>query len=517
MLTPRDGLLASIATGTWPDISPYTAIPLVPALFDDGLHWWQFDLLCEVAALYRAGYRRVLLQLATGGGKTVIALSALLSARLQGLGAQFLVHRKELLKQTSARFTSSALDHSFVAADFPFDPAAGLLLSGVQTLINRIAKLLPPVLVIVDEAHHAVSRTYAEILSRWPDAFILLLTATPERLDGRGLEEHADVMVRGPSPRWLIDNGYLSDFDVYAPDVPDFTGVRATAGDFNVGAAAAIMNKPKLVGNVVEHYLELAKGDQGIVFGQNVEHSKRLAEAFNGNGVPAMHVDGDTPTKERERFDDAFRAGDILVGCNCDLFAEGYDVPNIRYLGDASRSKSLIKVKQRHGRVLRFAPNKRAVICDHAGNVLPPHLGGQGHGLPDEDREWSLLGREARQKAEKDWTSITQCMECFRIYPSSAPCCPGCTADRPAQPRVVQQVEGRLSKVEREALQKAATRRRLAEEHACTSYEEVVSLARVRNYDWPEQWAKKFCRRRRIPIPYRGAQVEMVPDNEWEG
>ena len=201
-LPPREALQASIATGTWPDISPFTPVPLVESLFSPGLHWWQFDLLAEVAWLFRAGYRRVLLQLATGGGKTVIALSALLSARLQGMQAMFLVHRKELLKQTGKTFTSAALDHSFVAADFPYDPNSGLMLAGVQTLIRRLAKIMPPQLVIVDEAHHAVSATYAEILEAYPDAFILLLTATPERFDGRGLEEQADVMVCGPQPRF---------------------------------------------------------------------------------------------------------------------------------------------------------------------------------------------------------------------------------------------------------------------------------------------------------------------------
>jgi DNA repair protein RadD len=515
-LPPREALQASIATGTWPDISPFTPVPLVKSLFSPGLHWWQFDLLAEVAWLFRAGYRRVLLQLATGGGKTVIALSALLSARLQGMQAMFLVHRKELLKQTGKTFTSAALDHSFVAADFPYDPNAGLMLAGVQTLIRRLAKIMPPQLVIVDEAHHAVSATYAEILEAYPDAFILLLTATPERLDGRGLEEQADVMVCGPQPRWLIDNGYLSDGDVYAPDVPDFSSVPSTAGEYRADAAAAVMNQPKLVGNVVEHYLSLAKGDQGIVFGQNVQHSKDLADAFTANGIPAMHVDGDTPTKERDRFDDAFRAGDILIGTNCDLFAEGYDVPNIRYLGDASRSKSRIKVKQRHGRVMRYQPGKRWVICDHAGNALPAHLGGQGHGLPDDEYEYTLQGIAAGSVKQQDWTSITQCMECFRIYPSTAPRCPGCTSERRAEPRVVKQVAGTLSKLERDAIKAATATRKKDEERECTSYDEMVSLGKARGYTYPKQWAQRQCKFRRIAIPW-GPQPMTSDSEEWAG
>jgi len=512
-LSPSDALYASIATGHWPDISPFTRLPLDVDLFDAGLHWWQLELLDQVATLFRAGYRRVLLQCPTGGGKTVMALSALLSARRQGLNAQFLVHRKELLKQTGKTFTSASLDHSFVAAGFPFDPGAGLLLSGVQTLIKRLDGLLPPSLAIVDEVHHAVSTTYADILRQWPNAFILGLTATPERLDGRGLSEQFDAIVMGPSPRWLIDNGYLSDFDLYAPDIPDFSEVPVSHGEYQSDAAAEVMSKPRLIGNVVEHYLQHAAGGQGIVFGQNVAHSKKLAEAFNGNGIPAMHVDGTTSTTERDYFDDAFRAGDIRIGVNCDLFSEGYDVPNISYLGDASRSKSLIKVKQRHGRVLRFIPGKRAVICDHAGNALPPYLGGQGHGMPDDDREYSLEGRPKRGNGTPaDATPITQCLACYRVYPSSMSECPGCHVDKPAIERMVREESGKLTKVEREALRLANAKQRKAEERACESYDQMLSLGKARGYQYPKQWAKRQCMYLRIP-----AMTDAALAREFEG
>jgi superfamily II DNA or RNA helicase len=512
MLSPRDALYYSIAAGTWPDISPFTTVPLNEALFDDGMHWWQFDLLVEVAQLYRAGYRRVLLQLATGGGKTVIALSALLSARRQGLQAQFLVHRKELLEQTSKRFTSSALDHSFVAADFPFDPAAGLMLSGVQTLIRRLAKVLPPNLVIVDECHHGTSTTYAEILEQWPDAFILGLTATPQRLDGRGLDEQFDAMVLGPAPRWLIDNGYLSDYDLYAPDIPDMTGVPSTGGDYQRDAAAAVVNKPRLVGRMVEHYLELGRGQQGIVFAQNREHSRSIADAFTAHGIPALHVDGDTPKEERKRFDAAFRAEDIRIAVNVALLGEGYDVPNIGYLGVGARTKSLINWLQWCGRPLRFVAGKRAVICDHGGNALPTHLGGSGLGLPDDDRDWSLRGRDAKAPKPKDWTSITQCMDCFRVYPSAAPCCPGCNSDRQAMPRAIKQEDGKLTKLEREALKRATAAERKMEERLCTTFQQFISLGEARNYTYPVEWARHQCNLRRIPT----TRVTMR-EVEWDG
>lgn len=487
-------------------ISPAPEIvgPLDPSWFDRGLHYWQYDLLDEVAWRFHLGHRRVLLQCPTGGGKTVMALSALLSAYIMGQQAMFLVHRKELLKQTSQRFTSSALNHSFVASKFPFDPSATLFLAGVQTLIKRMANVLPPRLVIVDECHHAVSKTYAEILKQWPDAYILGLTATPERLDGRGLGEQYDTMVLGPSPRWLIDNGYLSDYDLFAPDIPDMTGVPSIGGDYQRDAAAERLNRPKLVGSIVEHYLELGRGQQGIVFAQNRKHSRDIAAAFTGNGIPAMHVDGDTPTDERDRFDDAFRAEDIRIAVNVALLGEGYDVPNIGYLGVGARTKSLINWLQWNGRPLRYVFRKRAVICDHGGNALPSHLGGSGLGLPDDDRDWSLEGRSTRGPTkEKDWTSITQCLDCYRVYPSAVSHCPGCASERKAQPQPIRETAGKLSKLEREELQKALTRKRKQEEWACSSYKEFISLAHVRGYEWPVQWAKRMCRLRKIPISTR--------------
>ncbi|MBH0113210.1 DEAD/DEAH box helicase [Novosphingobium sp. YJ-S2-02] len=475
--------------------------PLDPFLFDSGLHDWQFALLDEVARLFHQGHRRVLLQCPTGGGKTVMALSALLSSILRGWQAMFLVHRKELIRQTSERFTSSALGHSFVASKFPFDPEATLLLAGVQTLVNRLAAVLPPRLVIVDECHHAVSKTYTQILEYWPDAFILGLTATPERLDGRGLGEQYDVLVKGPSPQWLIANHYLAPYDYFAPDIPDMSGVGSSGAEINREAAAGVLNRPKLVGSIVEHYLRLGGGGQGIVFAQNRKHSRAIAAAFSAEGIPASHVDGDTPDDERDAFDKAFRCGDIRIGVNVNLFGEGYDVPNISYLGIGAATKSLINHLQWCGRVLRYVPGKRAVICDHAGNAIPVHLGGRGLGLPDDDRDWSLDGAAARRDAkEKDWTSITQCLNCYQIYPSAKPECPGCSSHHRAPPPPIKETAGKLSKLEREAAKKAMQDRRKREEWACKSYREFLSLAQSRNYQWPVQWAKRQCHLRKIAI-----------------
>lgn len=494
ILSPRDALLFSIAAQS----------PIAEAGFPLPYHMlrgYQLDMLLEALALMQRGHRRILLQLPTGGGKTVIASALLGGIAAIGMTGEFLVHRKELINQTSASFAEHGLQHGFIATKRPMDLSQPVILSGVQTLVNRLPLILPPNLVVVDEAHHATAGTWERVLQHYGDAFIIGLTATPQRLDGHGLGDIFDVIVGGPSVEWLIGHGYLSPYEFYAPAIPDMNGVKETAGEFNKKATSAIMSRPKVVGDIVEHYLRLCPGEQGIVFAASRENSQKLADAFRAEGVMSMHVDGDTPDDERDMFDAAFRAGDIRVACNVDLFGEGYDVPNVSYVGDASPSKSIVKVAQRWGRCLRPAKGKtRGVICDHAGNALPTIFGGRGHGLPDDDREWTLEGRQKRPTGVgSDAVPITQCKRCFRVYPSSLSHCPGCEEPAPPLPRIVPQTQGRLTKLEREELQRQKTAQRKAEERACTSYHEFYTLAQARRYDWPHEWARKQCELRRLP------------------
>jgi DNA repair protein RadD len=489
------------ATLTWDDPAP---IPLrVDYLQAAPLRPYQLKLVLEVARLMRLGYRRILIQLPTGGGKTKMAAALMGCTADLGLNSEFIVHRKELITQTSRSFTDEGLSHGFIASKRPMDLTHSTILAGVQTLVNRLDGLLPPDVAIVDECHHATSETWARVMAYYGDAFIIGLTATPRRLDGRGLDEQFDIMIRGPSIAWLIENRYLSPYEYYAPSIPDMTDVPVTAGEFQRAATAEIMGSTKVIGNVVEHYLRLAPGEQGIVFAPNRECSRKYADAFKAHGIPAMHVDGDTPDDERDWFDDAFRAGDVRLGINVDLFGEGYDVPNISYLGDAAPSMSEIKVAQRRGRPLRMSPGKtRAIMCDHAGNAIPTDLGGRGHGLPDDEVEYSLAGRPKRGKGTpSDADPVTQCKKCYRMYKSVQRVCPGCGETPPVQARAIKEEDGKLTKLEREALQKAATERRKAEEKECRTFAEFLSLGKARGHKQVRGWAKIQCRLRRIPVP----------------
>lgn len=462
--------------------------PFDPGFFDrlrPAVHDFQLDLLLRLVAAIAQGYTRILLQLPTGGGKTHLAKALLGGADL----AQFIVHRKELIEQTSTAFTSSGIAHGFVASDKPLDLDASVLLCGIATLAKRLGVVLPPNLAVWDECHHLGAATWIDVMNAYPDDTIHVgLTATPERLDGQGLGKAFQIMLCGPTTAELIARGFLSPYDYYAPSLPDMTGVTTE------GQAEAVMDRPELIGDMVEHYLRLAKGQPGIVFAHSIEHSRHLVDAYRGNGVRAAHIDGEMSTKERERIDGMFRDREIEILSNCALLGEGYDVPGVVYVGLGRRTQSVSLFLQMAGRALRTAPGKdRAIICDHAANAFT-------HGLPDDEREWSLEGRTKKKPGavNDDADPVRQCMDCYRVYPSTLKACPGCGATMSTTPREIKQREGELVRLEKEALKariaeekKRAAAARKTEEKACQSEADFRALAVARGYDNPRAWATR--------------------------
>lgn len=485
-MIPRRELLLShallIPPPRWIDI------PLDPALLDRfPLRPYQFNIVLEVIDLMARGYRRILIQLPTGGGKTKLAEAILGIVRELGYAGQFIVHRKELINQTSRTFDAADLRHGFIAAGRPMGYDAPLTIAGVQTLVTRLGADRHRDLIMPDECHHSTSASWSKVLRHNSEAFVVGLTATPERLDGRGLDEHFEAMVCGPTTAELIAAGYLSPFDYFAPTIPDLSGVRTLAGDYAQAGVVEVMDKPKIIGDIVEHYLTLGPGLKGIGFAPSRDYSRKVVDAFNGSGVRAAHLDGETPDDDRARIDAAYREGAIQMLSNVSLLGEGYDVPDASYLGDWAPTKSLINFLQRDGRVLRIGGAARAIIADHAGNCFT-------HGLPDDDREWSLQGRAARLAAVKgasDATPVRQCLTCYRVSPSFVIACPGCGTEFPSQARVVIEEAGSLSKVDREMLKRKATAVRKAEERNCASHAEFVALHKARGYTSdPNKWAR---------------------------
>lgn len=459
---------------------------------------FQAELIDRARTAIRGGARRLLIQLPTGGGKTAIAAVVMRGMREREALSYFTAHRRELLNQTSATFDKAELPHGFIARGQRYDRDALTQLVGLAYAVRRRNELPKPKNAIIDEAHHAVAHDWTELLDFW-DCLQIGLSATPERLDGRGLGDRFDVMLRGPTVRWLIDNGFLSTFRYFAPGKkPDLTGVHTTGGDFNRGELADVMGDADLIGDVVRHYRELADGKQGIIFGVDRKHSASIARAFQAAGIAAEHVDGSMKDFQRDRYVNGFREGALKILCNVDLFGEGFDVPGIVYCGLCRPTKSLSLFLQQCGRALRvFDGKEEAIICDHAGNVFR-------HGMPDDDRPWNLGAKSKRSRGASDAIAVHQCPLCYQVTYSQQRLCP-CGYVFTIRERSIAWAEGELFELQadvarrEQVIDKAALRK--AEERACETFNDFYELGIRRGYEHPQGWAKSKLAMRRGKRP----------------
>lgn len=455
-----------------------------------------FQLYPDQQAVYNATrgalrhHRRVLVQLPTGAGKTALAAAMTKAAADKGTCVFFLVHRVELIRQTALTFQKAGIEFGIISSQYPFRPGMNVYICGIDSLRRRLknGNIPTPKLLFVDEAHHGMSKTWAATMDHYPNAYIVGLTATPHRLDGKGLSGQFDVMVRGLTVAELIEQDRLSDYDLYAPSTPDVTGVHKRAGDFAKGEIAEIMDTSKIIGNIVGNWRKYAGGKRTIGFAASIKHSLHMVDAFNQGGIAAAHLDGKSQERDRAQTAQDFADGKIQVLWNVDLFGEGYDLAaqagrpvTVDAVIQARPTQSLSLHLQQVGRALRVkSDGSKAVILDHAGNAMR-------HGLPDDEREWNLHGAQKGDKSnssEQDGVAIKQCSECFYVH-RPAPQCPSCGHIYEITGRKIDEVEGELTKVDKEAMRKAAK----SEQSKAQSLDALVELGMKRGYKNPVAWA----------------------------
>lgn len=330
-----------------------------------------------------------------GAGKTIMTGWMIREAALKGKRSIFFVHRQELIDQTAKAFADLQIPFGIIAAGEKMDLNLPVQIASVQTLAKRLDKIHAPDFLICDECHHILANTYKTILDAYPKAFLLGVTATPQRMGGINLGDIFGSMVESLSVDELIALGNLTPFKYFAPDIGvDLSNVREKFGEFNADDIEEIMENRSIIGGIVEHYNKLANGKQAICYCVNVTHSKSVADAFNRAGIKAAHCDGETPKNLRKAIVEDFRAGKINVLCNAELFGEGFDVPHCQAVILARPTMSLTLYIQQSMRAMRpdpDEPNKVAIIIDHVQNNLR-------HGLPNADHHWSL---EPNKKSDK--------------------------------------------------------------------------------------------------------------------
>lgn len=463
----------------------------------------QIELHARAKAALAAGHTRILIQGATGFGKTVVAAHMLKNAKDRSYRAWFIVHRRELVEQSWETLTTAAgVPVGITAAGFQGQRHEAIQICLVNSLARRWHLMPPPQLIIWDEAHHSAAGSWAKIHAAFPNAVHVGLTATPQRLDGAGLGEWFQVLIVGPSVAELIAKGKLSPYRLYAPAGADLSFVHTIGGDYNKKELNVAMQQSPVVGDALAHYQKYAMGKRAVAFTWSIESSKEIAARFNAAGIAAVHIDGETPDAERKRAIDNFRTGRIKVLSNVEIISEGFDLPAIEAAFLLRPTKSLSLYLQQVGRALRTFPGKtEALIFDHAGNC-------RTHGLPDDEREWSLEGRK-RKKGDSE-CPVKQCPRCYAMLPAPSMTCKYCGFAFQVQERRVEQGDGDLAEVDLVA-QRA---KRKEEERACKTMDELIALGKSRGYANPDRWAKHVREWRRDKAVSFGVASKLKKDAE---
>lgn len=462
--------------------------PLTLSKFMD-LRAYQMQSVEDLRAEFRSGIKRVLLVSPTGSGKTVLFVYVTKGASSRGLRVLILTHRQEIMAQISKTLTTWEVPHALLTAGRAIPAGYQVMVASVQTLCRRLDGSPAPDLIVVDEAHHSCAGSWVKVFAAYPNARYLGVTATPERLDGRGLGEFYHRMVMGPRVDWLISEGFLAKPRYFAAlNRIDPSHLRKTAGDFNRKEAAEMMDRPVITGDAVQHYLRIASGRTSIVFCTSIAHAQHVCEQFCAAGVSSEVIDGEMGQEQRDGIIGRLRTGETMVLVSVDLVSEGFDLPAVGSATLLRPTASVALHLQQIGRVLRPAPGKPdAIILDHVGNCAR-------HGLAEEVREWSLDGHSAKKRKAEAVLETRQCEKCFAIF--RGPRCPECGTVKESKARKIEQADGVLTEIETARLIDIRNRRH--EERMCRTLEDFQQLARVRGYKpgwaywrWKNSWKSK--------------------------
>lgn len=448
----------------------------------------------ELRRSYAAGRKAPLLVMPTGAGKTISFAYMASEAHKKGLKVLLLAHRRELVGQISGALKAWSVDHGVIRTDTK--PSNHTVQVGmVQTLANRI-KLDKKGrfvfdLVIIDEAHHATKgSTWGAVLAHNVGAKLLGVTATPCRLDGKGLgidaDGYFDDMVIGPTVNELIAQGRLARPVVYAPAQGiDLSGVKKRGGDFVTGQLVAAVDRAAITGDAVDHYRRYCNNQSAIAFTITVDHAGHVVEQFKQAGYQAAVLTGSTPDKERAQMIRDLGNGNLQVLASCNVVSEGTDIPAVSAAILLRPTASYALAMQQIGRALRgFKGKDKAIILDHADNV-------RRHGLPTDEVEWSLDG--VSRKKRKGSSLVKTCNGCSALVAISTRICADCgyeftvSADQDG----VAVRDGELVEMTPEMIEQIRKRKRM-ELIGARSREQLIELGRSRKYKNPGFWADKI-------------------------
>lgn len=472
---------------------------------------------------FAAGNQRVLLVAPTAFGKTITFSYICRAAASLGNRVIIIAHRQELIEQISRALSKFGVDHGIISPQYSPSYRKPVQVASIGTLLARLKKDKIPKeytcfkLAVLDEAHHLLpENTFGKVYELLKNPRLLGVTATPHRGNGRGLGKEAgglfQTLIEVTNVKELIQEGYLSDFTVYAPPVElDLSDVKIMAGDFEKKALADKVDKPMVIGSAVREYSKVCPGAPAVVFCVSIEHCTHVAAQFKEAGFDFRVIDGSMADTQRKALIDGLGNG-IQGLVSCDVISEGTDIPAITCAIFLRPTKSLGLFIQQAGRALRTiyadgydlstregrlaaiaaSPKPRAILLDHAGLTYV-------HGLIDDEREWSLAGKKKRprkQQEQEQRLRFSQCPKCFTVH-ELAPVCPSCEHVYEVASRKVDEREGELQEITSEMRESMRKQKRIEQGQAQTIDDMVHNLgysrARATKIVQARQEKKELC------------------------
>ena len=386
---------------------------------------YQEDMKERIEKVLRL-HRSVMAQMPTGTGKTYL-LTAVIDSFVSNNPMEkvwIVAHRRELVSQIDETVRKF---HSYSASN-----TSSLLSSvkamSIQWLMRHYDEIEEePGMIVIDEAHHALAKTYKEMWERFPKAKFLGLTATPCRLNGKGFTDLFDVLVQSWAVPEFISKGRLATYDFVSikPDgvtqrLINSLQKRGADGDYQNKEMDMLLNKKPSIERLYRSLEEYGKDRKGIVYAINISHAQKITKLYQEHGVKAIAIDSKTPATERQQDIEAFKKGDIQVLVNVDIFSEGFDCPDVEFVQLARPTLSLAKYLQMVGRGLRVAKGKKnCVIIDNVGLY-------RVFGLPSQVWNWKAMfegklkvGKKKETAKEREFFLMNAVQDGIQIHPDS--------------------------------------------------------------------------------------------------
>ena len=370
-------------------------------------------------------HRSVMAQMPTGTGKTYL-LTAVIDSFVRAnpkAKVWIVAHRRELVSQIDETVRKF---HSYSSATSSL--LSSVKAMSIQWLMRHYDEIEEePGLIVIDEAHHALAKTYKEMWERFPKAKFLGLTATPCRLNGKGFTDLFDVLVQSWGVPEFISKGRLATYDFVSiksdgvtQRLIDSLQKRGADGDYQNKEMDMLLNKKPSIERLYRSLEEYGKDRKGIVYAINISHAQKITKLYQEHGVKAIAIDSKTPAAERQQDIEAFKKGDIQVLVNVDIFSEGFDCPDVEFVQLARPTLSLAKYLQMVGRGLRVAKGKKnCVIIDNVGLY-------RVFGLPSQVWNWNAMfegklkvGKKKETAKEREFFLMSKVQDCIQIHPDS--------------------------------------------------------------------------------------------------